>query len=67
MADITMCLNTLCPIAYSCYLNRAMPSKYQSYSVFQYEIRIDHVKCDNFIYHPTEDKKITTSTRAKLT
>lgn len=48
MADITMCANTLCPIAGSCYRMTATPSDWQSMAHFKYEITAQGVVCDYF-------------------
>lgn len=34
MPDITMCVNTKCPIREFCYRYRAKPSEHQSFSIF---------------------------------
>ena len=36
MADITMCTSQNCPMMEECYRARARPSKYQSWSNFEY-------------------------------
>jgi hypothetical protein len=52
MADITMCVNTLCPNASSCYRVTATPSEYwQSYCDFKYQVGAEGVICSN--YWPT--------------
>lgn len=60
MPDITMCLNKLCPNAGTCKRVQSMPSDYQSYADFKYEISVDGIKCDS--YWPTHQYKITSDT-----
>ncbi len=52
MADITMCLNTQCPIAGTCYRIQAPADRYQSVMHFEYRVTRSGVKCD--YYWPTE-------------
>jgi hypothetical protein len=50
MADITMCANTLCPNAGTCYRVTATPSEHwQSVASFEYTIGVDGVHCDNYL------------------
>jgi hypothetical protein len=51
MADITKCLNLLCPNAEHCYRVQAKDSDWQSYSMFTYMISTIGVECEN--YWPT--------------
>lgn len=49
MADITMCTNTLCPLAGSCYRVQATPSDYwQSMASFEYQLDTNGVKCESY-------------------
>ena len=49
MPDITMCLNTECPLRKECYRYMAIPSAYkQSYADFKALIRHDGT-CDYFV------------------
>ena len=46
MSDISLCLNTSCPLREVCYRFKAVPSEYQSYADFKPD---DNGKCDYFI------------------
>lgn len=48
MPDISMCTQTLCPNAESCYRIKAKPSEWQSYSQFEYTIGADGVICEHY-------------------
>lgn len=49
MADITMCVHTLCPNAWNCYRVQATPSQHwQSMMAFQYTVSVSGVECDNY-------------------
>ena len=37
MADITLCMNQICPLKDKCYRRTAVPSEWQSYSYFDYD------------------------------
>lgn len=49
MADITMCMNTGCPLANSCFRAQAIPSDRQSYAVFQYGLSAAGVLCEHYL------------------
>lgn len=49
MADITMCRQTLCPNAESCFRVKEKPSNWQSYAEFKYELGEDGVVCDHYL------------------
>lgn len=49
MADITMCLNQLCPNAGSCKRVQATPSEWQSWMAFDYRVTENGVLCENYI------------------
>lgn len=53
MPDITMCVNTECPLRDKCFRYRAKPDEWQSYSDFKPETGADKdwnfvVKCEYF-------------------
>jgi len=48
MADITMCMNELCPNAQHCHRVRAVPSDYQSWAMFQYTVSGRGVECAHY-------------------
>lgn len=48
MPDITMCTQTLCPNASTCYRVQAKPSDYQSYSQFEYTVSPNGVECEHY-------------------
>lgn len=49
MPDITMCVNTKCPVREFCYRYRAKPSEYQSFSIFvTIERGSGFIQCDGF-------------------
>jgi len=48
MADITMCLNTLCPSAGTCKRVQAKASVLQSVQFFEYKVGINGVECDHY-------------------
>lgn len=54
MPDISMCLNTSCPLKESCYRFTAKANDRQSYSNFQYEVKQGEVKCEFY----SSNKKI---------
>jgi hypothetical protein len=50
MADITMCVNKLCPNASHCYRVTAVPDRFaQSMALFEYTKIDKKVVCDNYI------------------
>lgn len=62
MADITMCLNTLCPNAEGCRRIQAKPSDFQSVQMFEYHVGVNGVECD--YYWPIYEIKSTTQKAA---
>lgn len=50
MADITMCNNTLCPLAGNCYRVQATPNHmWQSFTMFEYKLSFIGAVCDHYI------------------
>jgi len=52
MPDISMCQNETCPLRDKCFRFMATPSRYQSYSMFEWE-HLDHelgkvIHCNDF-------------------
>jgi hypothetical protein len=59
MADITMCVNTICPNAKHCYRVQAIITHgWQIMDFFEYTIGVDGVICDNYL--PVYDINIET-------
>jgi hypothetical protein len=55
MPDITMCDNEYCPLSKECYRFCAVPSEYQSYSTFEFDLTA--WECKYFMQiNPKEDK-----------
>ncbi|NBT58240.1 hypothetical protein EBT16_05600 [bacterium] len=48
MPDITMCANQACPLRHDCYRFIAIPSQYQSYADFKFEVGASGAKCDSY-------------------
>jgi len=62
MADITMCLNTLCPNAATCYRITATPSEnWQSMAMFEYTVGVGGVNCSNYWQNYTAETAGNTS------
>ena len=59
MPDISMCINTECPLRQSCHRYTAIPSEYrQAYTTFKYRLINDnHIACDGFISNNGQPKK----------
>ena len=55
MPDISMCLNSSCPLCEECYRYKAKPSLWQAYAYFAPD---ENGKCDHFmeIYKPRENE-----------
>lgn len=61
MVDITMCVNSQCPIREFCYRYRAKPSERQSYSVFgAIHLGSDAWRCYEF-WDLREEKRLVVS------
>lgn len=56
MADITMCLNSACPVKEKCYRFTAPQSHYQTVANFEFKYDNRVVSCDYFWLN-SEDKK----------
>ena len=48
MPDISMCINTKCPVRKMCYRYRAIPDEYQSYAGFTFNV--ETASCEEFWY-----------------
>lgn len=56
MPDITMCVNTKCPVKKICYRYRAIPDEYQSYANFKFDF--EGAFCEDFWYCDRKRKNI---------
>jgi hypothetical protein len=53
MPDISMCMNSLCPMAKKCYRHEATPEEWQAYGIFNNE----GDECEYFMELPKEFEK----------
>ena len=65
MADITMCTNTLCPNAATCYRTTANTSERQSMAAFQYTVGEHGVSCD--YYWSNFDREVAANVAVSVT
>ena len=56
MPDITMCVNTKCPVRQICYRYRAIPDEYQSYANFKFGF--EGAFCEDFWYCDRKKKNV---------
>lgn len=54
MPDITMCLNSCCPLASKCHRSTAIPYEQQSFDYFHYQTVNKKTECD--LYIPNYDR-----------
>lgn len=55
MPDISMCMNSKCPLKDTCYRFKAEPDPYvQSYGLFKFYVVEGATKCDYFWYDEYE-------------
>lgn len=61
MADITMCLNSACPVRHKCYRWTAPQSPYQTVAEFNFKYENRYVSCEYFWLNSDnkEDQKYT--------
>lgn len=62
MADITMCVQKLCPNAGHCRTVQAKPGHWQNCAAFKYTVSEHGVECDS--YWPTTAQTMDNKTRS---